>query len=179
MEKIISVNDFVRNAASIAREVETEGTVYRITRGGRRRMVLVDAEYFNGWIAALEEIRRPDWREVHGEATKAIAEDRGEDLDVVVKELGLEGSAHRTGRKPASPCPSPPRMNHLTSPGEATAEVTVAAMARAAIVGATCETAFQNSERRVVRCDHGPRCRTLTADRRGVPGVGTRAVGEA
>src|SRR4051794_3894454 len=70
-------------------------------------------------------------------------------------------------------------MNHLTSPGEATAEVTVAAMARAAIVGATCETAFQNSERRVVRCGHGPRCRTLTADRRGVPGVGTRAVGEA
>lgn len=101
MEKIISVTDLVRNAASIAREVEAEGTVYRITRGGRGSMVLVDETYFNGWMAALDEMRRPDWREVYDETTKAIAQDRGKDLDMVVKELGLEGSSHRTRRKPA------------------------------------------------------------------------------
>ena len=61
MEKIISVTDLVRNAAAIAREVAAEGTVYRITRGGRGAMVLVDQEYFDGWMAAIEEMQRPDW----------------------------------------------------------------------------------------------------------------------
>lgn len=32
MKRIISVTDLVRNAAAIAREVATEGTVYRSTR---------------------------------------------------------------------------------------------------------------------------------------------------
>jgi PHD/YefM family antitoxin component YafN of YafNO toxin-antitoxin module len=59
MERIISVTDLVRNAAAIAREVSAEGTVYRITRGGRGAMVLVDEEYFDGWMAAIEEMRRP------------------------------------------------------------------------------------------------------------------------
>src|SRR5678815_5089836 len=73
MEKIISVTDLVRNAASIAREVEAEGTVYRITRGGRGSMVLVDEAYFNGWMAALDEMRRPDWREAYDQTSRDIA----------------------------------------------------------------------------------------------------------
>jgi len=99
MEKIISVTDLVRNAASIAREVESEGTVYRITRGGRGSMVLVDEDYFNGWMAALDEMRRPDWREVHDRTTRDITAGRGRDLDVVAKELGLEGRPHTGGRR--------------------------------------------------------------------------------
>jgi PHD/YefM family antitoxin component YafN of YafNO toxin-antitoxin module len=98
MEKIISVTDLVRNAASIAREVEAEGTVYRITRGGRGSMVLVDEEYFNGWMAALDEMRRPDWREVHDQTSRDIAAGRGRNLDTVAKELGLEGRSH-AGRR--------------------------------------------------------------------------------
>jgi PHD/YefM family antitoxin component YafN of YafNO toxin-antitoxin module len=101
MEKIISVTDLVRNAASIAREVAAEGTVYRITRGGRGSMVLVDEDYFNGWMAALDEMRRPDWREVHARTTRDIAAGRGRDLDVVAKELGLEGRSHAGRREPA------------------------------------------------------------------------------
>jgi PHD/YefM family antitoxin component YafN of YafNO toxin-antitoxin module len=101
MEKIISVTDLVRNAASIAKEVEGEGTVYRITRGGRGSMVLVDEQYFNGWMAALDEMRRPNWREDHAQATRDVAARRGRSLDVVAKELGLEGSPHTTRRKPA------------------------------------------------------------------------------
>ena len=101
MEKIISVTDLVRNAAIIAREVEAEGTVYRITRGGRGSMVLVDEKYFNGWMAALDEMRRPDWREVYAQTTRDIAARRGRNLDVVAKELGLEGSPHATRRTPA------------------------------------------------------------------------------
>jgi len=89
-KKIISVTDLVRNAASISREVESERTVYRITRGGRGSMVLVDEEYFNGWMAALDETRRPDWREVHDQTSRDITAGRGRNLDTVAKELGLE-----------------------------------------------------------------------------------------
>jgi PHD/YefM family antitoxin component YafN of YafNO toxin-antitoxin module len=101
MEKIISVTDLVRHAASIAREVESEGTVYRITRGGRGSMVLVDEDYFNGWMAALDEMRRPDWREAHAQTTRDIAAGRGHDLDLVVKELGLEGLSRAARKTPA------------------------------------------------------------------------------
>lgn len=101
MEKIISVTDLVRHAASIAREVESEGTVYRITRGGRGSMVLVDESYFNGWMAALDEMRRPDWRETYAQTTRDIAAGRGYDLDDVVKELGLEGHSRASRKTPA------------------------------------------------------------------------------
>lgn len=101
MEKIISVTDLVRNAARIAEEIEAEGTVYRITRGGRGSMVLVDEHYFNGWMAALDEMRRPDWREVHAETSRDIAAGRGRSLDAVAKELGLEGRPHPRRRTPA------------------------------------------------------------------------------
>lgn len=110
MEKIISITDLVRNAASIAREVDAEGTVYRITRGGRGSMVLVDEEYFNGWMAALDEMRRPDWREVYDQTSRDIAAGRGRDLDTVAKELGLESRSHAGRRKSARRTARPRRQ---------------------------------------------------------------------
>jgi PHD/YefM family antitoxin component YafN of YafNO toxin-antitoxin module len=107
MEKIISVTDLVRHTASIARDVEEQGTVYRITRGGRGSMVLVDEAYFNGWMAALDEMRRPDWREVYDQTSRDIAAGRGRDLDVVAKELGLEGRSHTARRATTRPLPEP------------------------------------------------------------------------
>ncbi len=101
MERIISVTDLVRNAARIAKEVETEGTIYRITRGGRGSMVLVDNEYYEGWMAAIDEMRRPDWRETLVETRRDAASGRGRSLDVIAKELGLEGSPDTTRRTPA------------------------------------------------------------------------------
>lgn len=109
MEKIISVTDLVRNAASIAREVEAEGTVYRITRGGRGSMVLVDEAYFNGWMAALDEMRRPDWRETYDQTSRDIAAGRGRDLDAVAKELGLEGRSQSARRTSTRRAPRPRR----------------------------------------------------------------------
>lgn len=109
MERIISVTDLVRNVARIAREVETEGTIYRITRGGRGSMVLVDNEYFEGWMAAMDEMRRPDWREALAEGRRDAAAGRGRSLDSVAKELGLERSPDPKSRKPARRAPAPRR----------------------------------------------------------------------
>ena len=101
MERIISVTDLVRNAARIAKEVETDGTIYRITRGGRGSMVLVDNEYYDGWMAAIDEMRRPDWREVLAEGRSDAAAGRGRSLSVIAKELGLEASPKHKSRTPA------------------------------------------------------------------------------
>lgn len=105
MAKIISVTELARNAASIAREIETEGTIYRITRGGRGSVVLVGEAYFDGWMAAIEEMQRPDWREVLAETQRDVAAGRGRTLEAVVKERELEGSAHASSRRPARRAP--------------------------------------------------------------------------
>jgi len=63
-------------------------------------MALVDEQHFNGWMAALDEMRRPDWRETYDQTTRDIVAGRGRDLDVVAKQLGLEGRAHNALRKP-------------------------------------------------------------------------------
>jgi PHD/YefM family antitoxin component YafN of YafNO toxin-antitoxin module len=104
MEKIISVTDLVRNAARIAAEVEG-GAIYRITRGGRGSMVLVDEEYFEGWMHALDEMKRPGWEAMLTAARRDVAARKGRDLDSVAKELGLEGTSHRARRALASRAP--------------------------------------------------------------------------
>ena len=57
-------------------------------------MTPVNDEYFDGWLAALDEMRRPDWREVYDRTTRDIAAGRGRDLDTVARELGLDGPGH-------------------------------------------------------------------------------------
>jgi hypothetical protein len=72
-------------------------------------MVLVDEAYFNGWMAALDEMRRPDWREVYDQTSRDIAAGRGRDLDAIAKELGLEGRSHATRRTSTRRAPRPRR----------------------------------------------------------------------
>jgi len=100
MEKIISVTDLVRNATRIADEIEA-GAVYRVTRGGRGSMVLMSDEDYQGWMAAIDLMRRPNWREELAESRRDAAAGRGLSLDHVVKELGLEDLPHPARRKPA------------------------------------------------------------------------------
>ncbi|HEX8111250.1 MAG TPA: hypothetical protein VF516_26155 [Kofleriaceae bacterium] len=47
-------------------------------------------QYLRGWMAALDEMRRPDWREVYDQTSRDIAAGRGRDLETVAQELGLE-----------------------------------------------------------------------------------------
>jgi PHD/YefM family antitoxin component YafN of YafNO toxin-antitoxin module len=96
MQKIISVTDLIRNAARITDDVETNATVYRITRGGRGSVVLVNEQYFEGWMHALDEMRRPDFKQVFDETTADIEAGRGRTLDEIEKELGLAGPTHKT-----------------------------------------------------------------------------------
>jgi PHD/YefM family antitoxin component YafN of YafNO toxin-antitoxin module len=98
--KTISVTDLVRNASRIADAIEA-GATYRITRSGRGNMLLVDEEYFDGWMAAIEEIQRPGWREALSRSKRDVAAGRGKDLDTVLREMGLEESVRGRRREPA------------------------------------------------------------------------------
>lgn len=117
MERIISMTDLVRNAARIAKDVESEGTIYRITRGGRSSMVLVDNEYYEGWMATIDEMRRPDWREALAQGRRDAAAGRGRSLDVIAKELGLERLASPQEQNTnSSHVPIPPQGESLGAP---------------------------------------------------------------
>ena len=98
MQKIISATDLVRNITRVAEDVESSGTIYRITRGGRGSMLLVDEEYFEGWLAARDEMRRANWKTVYAETGRDIEAGHGRPLDDVAREPGLEGTAHAKGR---------------------------------------------------------------------------------
>lgn len=97
MEKTISVTDLVRNASRIADDIEA-GTIYRVTRGGRGSMVLVDVDYYEGWKAAIEEMQRPGWRAAWEQSNRQIAEGKGRDLDAILKDLRLDDPANRRRR---------------------------------------------------------------------------------
>jgi hypothetical protein len=60
----------------------------------------VDEQYFHGWLAALDEMRRPDWREAYAQTTRDIAARRGRSLGIVAKELGLAGAREPARNQP-------------------------------------------------------------------------------
>jgi hypothetical protein len=63
---------------------------------------MIGRAYVDGWRAALDEMRRPDWREVHDRTSRDIAAGRGRDLDMIAKELGLESrppAGHRASAR--------------------------------------------------------------------------------
>jgi PHD/YefM family antitoxin component YafN of YafNO toxin-antitoxin module len=94
MQKIISVTDLIRNAARITDDIETNNTVYHVTRGGRGSVVLLNQKYFEGWMHVLDEMRRPDFHEVFAETTADIEAGRGQSWTEIEKELFREHPPH-------------------------------------------------------------------------------------
>ena|SRR2546421_11518942 len=100
MEKTISMATLARNPERIALDIELAGTVYRITRRGRRTMLLMDHQYFERWVATFELIQQhPNWEEELAQGRRDIAEGRGIDLDDIRRELGLDRPANTKGRR--------------------------------------------------------------------------------
>jgi hypothetical protein len=55
-------------------------------------------EYLRGWMAVLDEMRRPDWRAIYDRTSRDIAAGRGRDLEKIAQELGLDGRSRRGSR---------------------------------------------------------------------------------
>jgi PHD/YefM family antitoxin component YafN of YafNO toxin-antitoxin module len=101
MQRVISLSELVRNADKIAADLETQQTVYRVRRAGGRGMVLLDEDYYESWIAAIELMQQPDWKETLEQGRRDIAEGRTVPLEKVLRELGLEDSPHAKSRAPS------------------------------------------------------------------------------
>ena len=108
MEKTISMAQLAKNTEKIARDIETSGTLYRIKRPGRKRLVLVDDDYFDRYIATLEFFAlHPNWKEELEQGRREYEAGLFVPWEHVRKELGLaeprrkakrDRSARRTTR---------------------------------------------------------------------------------
>ena len=102
MRKTISLAQLAKNPERIARDIDSCGAVYHVKRPGRRDMLLMDEEYFEGWLVAIELMQRPNWREELEQSRRDAEAGRGRDLEEVVKELGLDRPAQQRRRRPAA-----------------------------------------------------------------------------
>jgi PHD/YefM family antitoxin component YafN of YafNO toxin-antitoxin module len=98
MRKTVSMAQLARHMERIANDIEAKGTVYRIKRPGHPTMLLMDDQYFDGWMAVIDIMRMPNWREQWDESNRQIAEGRGRELETIVRELGLDRPTVRNGR---------------------------------------------------------------------------------
>jgi hypothetical protein len=112
MEKTISMAQLAKNTEEIARDIETTGTLYRIKRPGRKRLLLVDDHYLERLAATIEfKLMHPNWKEELAESRRqyqaglcipleqALAERGLADLAPNSKSKGSPGRAARGRRK--------------------------------------------------------------------------------
>lgn len=113
MRKTISMSELAKNAERIAKDIDASGAIYHVKRPGTRGMLLMDAEYFEGWRAAIEMMQRPNWQEEWQQARRELARGEGRRLDEVARELGLDRPAQPRRRKPAAGAPRTGRAKSL------------------------------------------------------------------
>ena len=101
MHRTISMAAVVKDPKAVFDAIETSREFYRIRRPGHRTMILVDEEELDGYIAALEFMSRPNWREQLEQSERDVAEGRTYSLDEVLGDLGLERTANGIRKKPS------------------------------------------------------------------------------
>jgi len=94
VEKTISIASLIRNMDRVIRDVGDSKVIYRITRGNRSPMMLVDEEYLRSWLALVEDMQRPDWPSDWQKEERDIAEGRLQELDSVLRALRRDRRAH-------------------------------------------------------------------------------------
>jgi hypothetical protein len=100
MEKTISIAQLAKNAEAIAKDIETSGTLYRIKRPGRKRLLLVDDQYFERWAATREfMLRHPNWKQELAQGDREYAAGLYVPLEQILEERGLAEVARKAKRK--------------------------------------------------------------------------------
>lgn len=112
MQRVISMADFVRDADRIAKEVQADKTVYRVRSGKRSGVVVLDEDFYEGWLATIELMRQPNWREVLDRGRRDARAGIGITLQDLIKELGFDRPV-RTGRKRAGAAASTKRQSKV------------------------------------------------------------------
>lgn len=103
MEKTISMAQLAKNTEEIARDIETTGTLYRIKRPGRKRLVLVNDDYLERLAATIEfKLMHPNWKEELAQADREYEAGLYIPYEQVRKELGLDEPRHPPKRPSAT-----------------------------------------------------------------------------
>ena len=92
--KMISMARLAKDPEKVARDIDSSGAVYCITRpGGRTAMMMMDEDSFETLQLQLELARNPALREQIDQSRRDFAEGRYRTLDEIEKELGLDRPA--------------------------------------------------------------------------------------
>jgi PHD/YefM family antitoxin component YafN of YafNO toxin-antitoxin module len=102
MEKTISMSQLTKHAERIALDIERSKTVYRVRRPGGNGLLLMDEEYYQGWMMTIELMQQPNWREEWDQATRDFAQGIARPLEEVVEEIRRDRLAKSSSRRPAS-----------------------------------------------------------------------------
>lgn len=100
--KTITMARLAKNPESIARAIDSSGAVYTIKRPGRATMLMMDEEYFESWLAVIDLMKNPKWREELEQSKRDFAEGRYRTLDEIEKELDLDRPAPTRRRAAAA-----------------------------------------------------------------------------
>lgn len=100
MEKTISMAQLAKNTEEIARDIETTGTLYRIKRPGRKRLVLVDDHYLERLAATIEfKLMHPNWKEELAQAKRDYEAGLYIPFEQILAERGLAEPGRKAKRK--------------------------------------------------------------------------------
>ena len=99
--KTISMARLAKDPDRIARDIDSSGAIYSIKRRGERTMLLMNEDYFEGWLSVIELMKQPNWREELEQSRQDFAAGRGRDLEEVVREIGLDRRAQPRRRSAA------------------------------------------------------------------------------
>jgi PHD/YefM family antitoxin component YafN of YafNO toxin-antitoxin module len=107
--KTISMAQLAKNPENVARDIDSSGAVYCITRRGRTAMVMMDEDAFETWQLQLELARNPKLRAQIDRSRRDFAEGRYRSLDDIEKDMGLDRPAQPRRRSSASGAPTTSR----------------------------------------------------------------------
>lgn len=102
MRKTISMAELAKNPESVAQDIDASGAVYCIKRPGKPRMLLMDAEYFEGQQAIMRLMQDPHWGPRLQQAQRDFEAGRGITLDELEAELDRDRPAQSRRRGSAS-----------------------------------------------------------------------------
>jgi PHD/YefM family antitoxin component YafN of YafNO toxin-antitoxin module len=99
--KTISMAKFAKNPEMVARDIESSGAVYCITRPRGSTVVMMNEDAFESFQFELQLARDPKLREQLEQSRRDAAAGHGRSLDEVGTELGLDRPAPTSRHRPA------------------------------------------------------------------------------
>jgi prevent-host-death family protein len=83
--EIIPITDLQQKTKKYVQQVRETGEPVIITQRGRAAAVLTSAEAFEGYLATLEEMSYPDWRQKLERAKRELDEGKGIPFETYLK----------------------------------------------------------------------------------------------